>query len=47
MEEGKDMHEHKHYTCPMHPEEMQDHPGQCSVCGMDLVPVEEAEEGEM
>ena len=27
------------YTCPMHPEIIQDHPGSCHVCGMDLVPM--------
>jgi P-type Cu+ transporter len=26
------------YTCPMHPEVRQDHPGQCPKCGMSLVP---------
>ena len=26
------------YVCPMHPEIMQDRPGKCPVCGMDLVP---------
>ena len=26
------------YTCPMHPEVKQDHPGSCPKCGMDLVP---------
>ena len=26
------------YTCPMHPEIEQDHPGQCPKCGMTLVP---------
>ncbi len=26
------------YTCPMHPEIVQDEPGNCPVCGMDLVP---------
>jgi hypothetical protein len=26
------------YTCPMHPEVKQDHPGQCPKCQMDLVP---------
>jgi NADH-quinone oxidoreductase subunit J len=26
------------YTCPMHPEVQQDHPGTCPKCGMDLVP---------
>jgi hypothetical protein len=25
------------YTCPMHPEVVQDHPGNCSKCGMKLV----------
>lgn len=27
------------WTCPMHPEVLQDHPGACPICGMDLVPV--------
>ncbi|WP_407276093.1 efflux RND transporter periplasmic adaptor subunit [Halothiobacillus sp. DCM-1] len=26
------------YTCPMHPQIVEDHPGQCPICGMDLVP---------
>jgi Cu+-exporting ATPase len=26
------------YTCPMHPEVKQDHPGSCPKCGMDLEP---------
>ncbi len=25
------------YTCPMHPQVAQKHPGQCPICGMDLV----------
>jgi Cu(I)/Ag(I) efflux system membrane fusion protein len=25
------------YTCPMHPEIIRDKPGQCPICGMDLV----------
>jgi len=28
---------HEVYTCPMHPEVIQDQPGQCPKCGMDLV----------
>ncbi len=28
-----------HYTCPMHPQIHEDHPGQCPICHMDLVPV--------
>lgn len=27
------------YTCPMHPEIVQDHPGSCPICGMTLVKV--------
>lgn len=27
------------YTCPMHPEILSDKPGECPICGMDLVPV--------
>ncbi len=39
------------YTCPMHPEIRQDHPGSCPKCGMTLEPVlpelEEAENPEL
>jgi P-type Cu+ transporter len=35
------------YTCPMHPEIRQDHPGNCPMCGMTLEPVlPELDEGE-
>lgn len=34
------------YTCPMHPEVVQDGPGSCPKCGMDLVPIEPAEDEE-
>src|SRR3982751_11746 len=27
------------YTCPMHPEVITDHPGNCPICGMKLVPL--------
>ena len=27
------------YTCPMHPQIKQGQPGECSICGMDLVPI--------
>ena len=30
------------YTCPMHPDVAQGHPGNCPECGMHLVPKEEA-----
>jgi membrane fusion protein, copper/silver efflux system len=38
-----------HYTCPMHPSVRQSDPGQCPVCGMNLVPVtqKEAASGEL
>ena len=26
------------YTCPMHPQIIEDHPGHCPICGMTLVP---------
>src|SRR6184192_525699 len=29
------------YTCPMHPEVITDHPGNCPKCGMTLVPVKQ------
>ncbi|MCL1669883.1 heavy metal translocating P-type ATPase [Elizabethkingia ursingii] len=32
------------YTCPMHPEIIQEGPGNCPICGMDLVPMEPTEE---
>ena len=30
------------YTCSMHPQVAQDHPGDCPICGMPLTPVREA-----
>ncbi|MBS0617172.1 MAG: cadmium-translocating P-type ATPase, partial [Spirochaetes bacterium] len=32
------------YTCPMHPEIIQDHPGDCPKCGMALEPMVQTEE---
>ena len=34
------------YTCPMHPEIVQDQPGDCPICGMDLVPMQAMAEDE-
>ena len=33
--------ETKRYQCPMHPEIVKDGPGDCPICGMKLVPIEE------
>jgi len=33
------------YQCPMHPEVVQDTPGECPICGMDLVEVKSASTG--
>ena len=30
------------YTCVMHPEVVQGHPGKCPKCGMELVPVKKS-----
>lgn len=32
------------YTCPMHPQIVQDKPGKCPICGMDLVPMSNSNE---
>lgn len=33
----------KQYTCPMHPNIVEDHPGDCPVCGMELIEVQHHE----
>jgi Cu(I)/Ag(I) efflux system membrane fusion protein len=33
------------YTCPMHPQIVQDKPGTCPICGMDLVPFNKDDKG--
>jgi Cu(I)/Ag(I) efflux system membrane fusion protein len=33
-----------YYTCSMHPQVMQDHPGTCPICHMDLIAVSKAEQ---
>ena len=35
------------FTCPMHPEVRQDHPGDCPICGMALEPVQGAASDDM
>ncbi|HHC71649.1 MAG TPA: efflux RND transporter periplasmic adaptor subunit [Thiotrichales bacterium] len=34
------------YVCPMHPQIIRDEPGNCPICGMDLVPVEQEQADE-
>ena len=41
---GADVHDHEHevgqlWTCSMHPQIKMDKPGQCPICGMDLIPL--------
>ena len=33
-----------YYTCSMHPQIMENKPGKCPICGMDLVKVEKTEQ---
>ncbi len=35
------------YRCPMHPQYTSEQPGECPICGMDLVPVKQQEETDM
>jgi len=42
-----EMMESKIYVCPMHPDETSDKPGTCSICGMDLVLMEDTEDSDM
>ena len=38
------VHDVHQYTCPMHPQIVRDEPGQCPICGMDLVPMKSGDE---
>jgi RND family efflux transporter MFP subunit len=38
---GTSGHGHGLWTCPMHPEVLEEEPGSCPICGMDLVEVKE------
>ncbi len=49
---GTSEHDHSHekdkdqtWTCSMHPQIKQDEPGQCPICGMDLIPLSETGSG--
>lgn len=42
--ETKSKEEAELYQCPMHPTIIRDRPGQCPICGMDLVPVAQEHE---
>jgi Cu(I)/Ag(I) efflux system membrane fusion protein len=35
------------WVCPMHPDVVQDHPGRCPICGMDLVQAQHAQHGDV
>ena len=35
----------KEWTCSMHPQIRTNEPGDCPICGMDLIPVEDESEG--
>jgi heavy metal-binding protein len=39
-EQAREKDKKQKYTCPMHPEVVTDHPGNCPKCGMKLVPVQ-------
>src|ERR1700751_6331303 len=41
IEHEREKEERQKYTCPMHPEVITDHPGNCPKCGMKLVPLAE------
>ncbi|GAA5224873.1 hypothetical protein GCM10025777_55040 [Membranihabitans marinus] len=38
---GEDLDNETIYTCSMHPQIRQSEPGQCPICGMDLIPLEQ------
>lgn len=40
-----DVNTQQRFMCPMHTHIVQDHPGQCPICGMDLVPVKSKSAG--
>ena len=44
-EHDHEQEEKQKYTCPMHPEVITDHPGNCPKCGMKLVPLKEKKRG--
>ena len=43
---NKDAHSFERYTCPMHPQIVQDAPGKCPLCGMTLVSLSKPKDGE-
>ncbi len=42
---NKDAQSFQRYTCPMHPQIVQDAPGKCPLCGMTLVPLAKSKDG--
>src|SRR6056297_2264646 len=50
-QQGEHAHEHEQeepttWTCSMHPQIKQEKPGDCPICGMDLIPLEKANSGD-
>ena len=45
ISESTNQPEDKTWTCSMHPQIKQEEPGQCPICGMDLIPLSEADDG--
>lgn len=42
IHEGQETMEHQIWTCSMHPQIRQNEPGECPICGMDLIPLDES-----
>lgn len=46
-DKNKDGQSFQKYTCPMHPQVVQDGPGKCPICGMTLVPLRKSGSGSL
>ena len=47
VEHAPDEADHQRYTCPMHPDVVNDQPGNCPVCGMNLVPAASTDDAQL
>lgn len=43
--EQTEVHEHQQWTCSMHPQIVRDEPGDCPICGMELIPLKKDKTG--